>query len=574
MTNDPATPPEPVSEEAYLAEIQALQQKIWPSEIPRDLHYPFGEIAMTEYLCRWAEAEPDRAAYIWYGRRITFAELNRLSDQCAAMLQAAGIEPGDPVALFMGNCPQFIIAFYGILKAGGIHVPVNPMFKEHELLFELNDTHATLVIADHGLVPLVRKVQAECSVSRIFGTGIAEMLPDDPEIPIPESVAGAPQHSEAEEFMAAVTTAGARAPVTPDLDAIAALNYTGGTTGMPKGCVHTQRDMVYTGAKACRTNSPLRAGDVTINFYPLFWIAGEDLGVLFPVFTGATCVLMARWDPVGYMAAVEKYRVNRVVMLVDNAVELIDHPRAGEFDLRSIASTGVSSFVKKLNRDYRDRWRALTGSTMAEMSYGMTETHTCDSFTHGLQTDDFDLGLQPILVGLPVPGTEFKVCDFETHALLPLGAEGEICVRSPSNLKSYWQRPDATKEAIVNGWLRTGDIGMIDEMGLLHFLGRRKEMLKVKGMSVFPAEIEAMLGRHPAIIGSGVIGRPDEERGQVPVAFVRLDPEKGAGTTPDQILAWCRDAMATYKLPEIRIVDALPMTATGKVKKGELEKLL
>ncbi len=574
MSDDPAKRDNAMSEDAYLAQLHELHTEIWPAEIPRAPHYPFGEIAITAYLKRWAETEPDRTAYIYYGRHINFAELDRLSDQCAAILQDAGIRRGDPVALFLGNCPQFIIAFYGILKAGAIHVPINPMFKEHELLYELNDTNATLVIADHGLVPLVRKVQDQSNVTRVLATGMADMIPEEPAFPVPDNVARAATASDADDFLAAIAGAGAPRPVEPDLDTVAALNYTGGTTGMPKGCVHTQRDMIYTAATACRTNTPLAVGDVCACFYPLFWIAGEDLGVLFPVFTGATCVLFARWDPVGYMAAVARYRIKRAVMLVDNAVELMDHPEVDAFNLTSIKTTGVSSFVKKLNKDYRDRWRALTGATMVEMSYGMTETHTCDSFTRGLQSDDFDLGLQPILVGLPVPGTAFKICDFQTHNLLPLGAEGEICVRGPSNLKAYWRRPEATAEAIVDGWLRTGDVGMISEMGLLHFLGRRKEMLKVKGMSVFPAEIEAMLGRHPAVIGAGVIGRPDAERGQVPVAFIKLDANDGRATTAEAIAAWCGNAMATYKVPEIRIVEDLPMTTTGKVKKGELEKLL
>ena len=178
------------------------------------------------------------------------------------------------------------------------------------------------------------------------------------------------------------------------------------------------------------------------------------------------------------------------------------------------------------------------------------------------------------MCGFPVPGTELKVCDFATGALLPLGAEGEICVRSPSTLKAYWNKPEATAEALRDGWLHTGDIGVINERGLLQFLGRRKEMLKVNGMSVFPAEIEALLGRHPAVVGSGVIGRPDDDRGEVPVAFVVLDPEREAAVSAADIRSWCREAMATFKCPEVRIVESLPMTATGKVKKGELAKLL
>lgn len=559
-------------EHAFLAKVRALQDRIWPTEIPREPHYPFGEIAITDYLRRWAREAPDRDAFIYYGHRLTYAELDQLSDRCAAMLRAKGIVPGDPVAVFMGSCPQFVIAFYGILKAGGIHVPVNPMFKEHELIHELNDTGASIVIAEHGLVPMVQKVQPDSSVRRIIATGLAELIPAEPEVPVPDSVSGAATASDADSFLTLLDQAGAPIPVPANLDAVAALNYTSGTSGMPKGCVHTQRDMIFTCAKACRTNTPLFEGEVTLNFHPLFWIAGEDLGVLFPVFSGATCVLLARWDPVSFMAAVQRYRVNRTVMLVDNASDVMDHPRVSEFDLTSIETSGVSSLVKKLNADYRARWRDLTGSIMAELSFGMTETHTCDTFTRGLQDNDFDLNLPPITVGLPVPGTDFKICDFESHELLDLDQEGEICVRSPSILKEYWGRPDATADAIVNGWLRTGDIGVIDSMGLIRFLGRRKEMLKVRGMSVSPVEIEAFLGKHPAIIGSGVIGRADEERGQVPVAFVRVDPAQA--TSADTIRDWCRDVMATYKIPEVRIVDELPMTATGKVKKFELEKLL
>lgn len=565
----------PLSEAAYLQQLRDLQAQHWPTGVPREPHYPFGEIAITDYLRRWAEKTPDKPLYIFYGRAVTYAEVDRLSDQFAAVLQADGIKPGDSVAVFLGNCPQFTIAFFGILKAGAVHVPVNPMFKEHELLYELNDSQARMVVVDHALMPLVDKVKDQTGLRRVFGTGLGDMVPGAPTFHVPDSVTAGPRTSDgAEDFLATLDNAGAPRPVATDLDAVSALNYTGGTTGMPKGCVHTQRDMIYTAATACRTNVELHASDICVNFHPLFWIAGEDLGLIFPVFTGSTCILLARWDPLSYMGAVDRHRANRAVLLVDNAVDLMNHPRVGDFDLTSIETTGVSSFVKKLNRDYRQRWRALTGSIMAELSYGMTETHTCDSFTTGFQDNDFDLSLAPIVVGLPVPGTEFKICDFETGTLIPLGGEGEICVRSPSNLKAYWNKPEATADALRDGWLHTGDIGMLDEMGILHFLGRRKEMLKVKGMSVFPAELEALLGRHPAVIGSGVIGRPDDERGQVPVAFIRLDPAHDASLTADDIAAWCKDAMATYKRPEIRFVDALPMTATGKVKKGELEKLL
>ena len=357
-----------------------------------------------------------------------------------------------------------------------------------------------------------------------------------------------------------------------DLDAPAALNYTGGTTGMPKGCVHTQRDMLYTSATALPIAVSIGHDDVTLCFLPLFWIAGEDMGLIFPIYAGATVVLLSRWDPEAWLLAVQLYKVSHAYLLVDNAIQVLDHPKAAATDLASLRTTKVTSFVKKLNLEFRIAWRGLTGTTAHEVSWGMTETHTFDTFTTGMDIDDFDLKQLPVFVGLPVPGTEFKICDFASHALLPLGEHGEICVRTPSLLKSYWNKPETTADTLRDGWLHTGDIGLIDEAGYLHFLGRRKEMLKVRGMSVFPGEVETLLARHPAVQGSGVIGRQDDEKGEVPVAFVELKP--GISITEAGLAAWCRDNMAGYKVPEIRFIHPLPLTATGKVAKEELKSIL
>jgi len=567
-----------MQEAEYLEHLRALWRRNWPAGIPREPLYPFGEIPLSEYLRERARRHPDKPAVIFYGTVLTFGELDRLSDRFAALLAREGVRKGDRVAVFLPTCLQFHIVFYGILKLGAVHVPVNPMFREHELLYELEDTGAEVIIAQDQVMELVRAVLPKTRLRRVFVTSIAETLPAEPAIPVPATVA---QPSiacpDAVDLLPALQALDAPAPqVEVGLDDIAALNYTGGTTGLPKGCIHTQRDMVYTAATVCARSGGIEAAeqDVTLNFYPLFWIAGENTGLIVPVFCGSTLVELSRWDPVGWMAAVDRYKVTSAGMLVDNAVAIMEHPEVGKYDLRSLKRTGVSSFVKKLNLEYRRRWRELTGTTMVESAWGMTETHTHDTFTLGMQEDDFDLKSQPIFVGLPVPGTEFKICSFETGEILPLGQEGEIVVRSPSQLKGYWNKPEATAASIRDGWFHTGDIGVLDEQGYLHFLGRRKEMLKVTGMSVFPAEIEAMLGRHPAVIGSGVIGRPDEKRGQVPVAFVLLDPERRDGLTEAALAEWCRANMATYKVPEIRFVDSLPMTATGKVKKEELGRLL
>jgi fatty-acyl-CoA synthase len=561
-----------LNEKDYMEQLHALWSKAWPKGTPRTPQYPHGEIALSEYLRAWARVQPDHPAVIFYGHVLSYADLDRQSDRFAALLSAKGVRKGDRVAVFLPNCPQFHIVFFGILKLGAIHVPVSPLSRAFELSYELNDTDAEVIVALDQLIETVHQVKGETKLREIIVTSFADVLPAKPVIPVPDSVKS-PRIAVpgATDLLPALAAMGEVVPLPPaGLDDIAALNYTGGTTGMPKGCVHTQGDMVYTAAANYGIALNTDSKSVFLSFFPEFWIAGENFGLIFPLFAGATLVLLARWDPMSALAAIDEYKVTITAMPVDGAVELMDHPRFKEFNLSSLKQIRVVSFVKKLNPEYRRRWKELTGTILAESSWGMTETHTSNTFTTGFQDNDFDLTSQPIFVGLPVPGAEFKITDFETGDLIPIGGEGEIRVRTPSLLKSYWNKPEATAESLVDGWLRTGDIGLIDSDGFLHFLGRRKEMLKVKGMSVFPPEIEALLGQHPAVLGSGVVGREDADKGQVPVAFIQLQPEARGRITPEEIQAWCKERMAVYKVPEIRIIEALPMTATGKVKKQEL----
>ncbi len=558
----------------YLSTLQQLQAAAWPAGKPREPQYPLGRLPLDEYLRHWAREQPEACAIDFYGRSLSWAELDHAAERCAALLASLGVQPGDRVAVYLPNCPQLHIAFYGILRLGAIYVPVSPLARGLELSYQLNDSGARTLLAFDQLLPFVRQVRGETAIEHLLATSLSELRPAQPSIPVPDlllapKVAG----DDFIDFLPALAACSDAAPRhSVQLDDIAALNYTGGTTGLPKGCIHSHGDMLYTCASFAPVAMNLGRDDTLLNFLPEFWIAGENSGLLFPVYAGCRLVLLARWDAEAFMAAVEHYQVTHCGLLVDSAAEVLDHPQLARYDLRSLKQTGSISFIKKLTRDYRRRWFELTGTTLFEFSFGMTETHTCDTFTAGLQDDDFDLTSAPTFVGLPVPGTAFKVCDFSSGELLPLGSEGELCVRSPSLLKGYWNRPEESAAALRDGWLHTGDLGQITEQGFIRYLGRRKEMLKVNGMSVFPSELEAMLGQHPAIAASAVIGRADERRGQVPVAFIVLKP--GSSETADSLAAWCRDAMAVYKVPEIRLAESLPMTATGKVKKNELEALL
>lgn len=561
-----------MNEALYLEELKVLWDKAWPLNIPRLPEYPKGKKPLNEYLTQWAQEQPNKLALCFYGNDITYQELNELSTRFANLLISLGVKPKDRVAVYMPNCPQLHIAFYGILKCGAVYAPVSPLAKEMELQFQLNDCDTNIILCFDQLLPIVLPVKEALDIEHVIITSISELLPKSPTIPLVELFQYPKiENNDCIDFYSSIHTASSEAiAYQPKLDDMAALNYTGGTTGLPKGCIHTHGDMLYTCASYVPVSLGIDSNMISLNFLPEFWIAGENAGLLFPIFSGTTMVLLARWDVESFVNAVQYYRVTQCGLLVDSVDQLLEYPKIDDFDLSSLTTTGCISFIKKLTVDYRNRWRDLTGCTLHEFSFGMTETNTCDTFTTGLQTDNFDLSFSPTFVGLPVPGTEFKVCDFDSGKLIPLGSEGELCIKTPSLFKGYWGSDH--DEIIENSWFHTGDIGLITKSGYIRYLGRRKEMLKVNGMSVFPTELEAMLGQHPNILGSAVLGKDDKKQGQKVIAFVLLKPN--SNETEQSLKDWCKDKMATYKVPEIKFVTELPMTATGKVKKQDLEKLL
>lgn len=544
------------SEESYLAEIRRLHGA-W-----RDLDvqptYPRGEQALTDYLRDWARDTPDATAIIHGETSLTFAELEARSNGLAGHLrERAG--RGDRVAIMLPNSPEYVVTFFAILKAGSVVVPVNPWFTEYEIDYELNDSGAVGVITDQARQPLVERLREITSLEfcvLVDHAGSADIGDDGFSTTWDEAMTHDP-----------MTVDGPG-----DLDAMAVLNYTGGTTGLPKGCVHTQRDMVYTAATAVTGQQIDGPDEVSLVYIPIFWIAGEDYAILIPVLTGTPVVLLTRWDPRAVLEAISRHRVTSMLGTVDNYVALLDHPDVRSYDLSSLRTPLTMSFVTRLNPDIRRRWRTATGQTLREAGLGITETHAVDASTTGFQEGDEDLLSEPVFCGLPVPGTDVKVLDFETRELVPLGDPGELAIRSPSIFKAYWNRPTETAAAFADGWFLTGDIGMIDTRGLIHLLGRRKEMIKVNGMSVFPNEIEVALVQHPDVAACGVVGVPEARRGERPVAFVQLEDGAAAETGPETLTAWCATLLSSYKVPEVRVVDNLPFTTTGKVKKDKLRE--
>jgi long-chain acyl-CoA synthetase len=547
--------------EAYLDDLRGRQAAARPAGVATKPLYPIGERTLPEHVAHWAEQRPDQAAFVFDDVSITYRQLHESVRGLAGWLDSAGVAPGDRVAVFLPNCPQFVVTMLAVLSLGAVHVPVNPMFQQAELAHELADSGACLVVTDEQLLPLVEEVQSGTAVRQVLVTATADAT-------LVGSDASPDEHATA--FVRALRHE-ALPPRTLDYDALAALNYTGGTTGMPKGCEHTHRHMIYTAASsAAATGLKADGSFVALCYIPIFWIAGEDLGILNPLVLGGTCVLLPRWDVTRVLPALERHGVTTMVGTVENYLELLDRPDFAEYDLSGFTDPLAVSFVRKMSPEVRQRWVEAVGrhSVLREGAYGMTETHTMDATPYGLAQGDRDLLAEPVYCGLPVPGTDIAVVAFEDGEPLPLGEHGEIIVRSPSVMSGYWQRPDATAAQLRDGWLHTGDIGMINQDGGLHYLGRDKDMIKVNGMSVFPTEVETLLSRHPDVQTVAVVPAADPDKGQRPVAFVSARP--GTTVDADELRGWARQQMSTYKVPLIHLIDDFPTTTTGKIRKVEL----
>lgn len=533
-----------------------------PPDQPAEVIYPLGRVTLPEHVAQWAADRPGTTAIAADDHTLTYAELDSQVSRFAAWLAANDVTPGDRVGVYLPNCATFVVAMLGILRAGAVHVPINPMFRTHELTHELTDAGVEVLVASAELLPRVGEVVQDTPLRHVVGVG-DEMTADA--LSVPATAWNAAPGSVPEDRAMTEQRGG--------WDDLAALNYTGGTTGMPKGCEHTHGHLIYTAASTGTvTGRSTDEAFATLCYIPIFWIAGEDLGILLPLTYGGTSVIMGRWDAGRALAAIEKHRVVTMVGTVENYLELLDHPDLGSRDLSSLTDPMAVSFVRTLTPEIRHRWLEAVGShsMLREGAYGMTETNTFDCTPYGLAEEDRDLLAEPVFCGLPVPGTDIVTVVPGTWEPVPVGEVGEIIVRSPSVMRGYWRNQSATQTQLVDGWLRTGDNGRLDEHGFLHFLGRGKELIKVNGMSVFPSEVEGILSRHPDVLAAAVVSAPDADSGEVPVAFVT--PRPGVSLSADALTEWARGQMAPYKVPLVSIVEGLPMTATGKIRKVELSQ--
>ena len=549
--------------------MERIWMKNWPKGVSAKLEYRLGEKPLHEYLRQNARDFPDKPAYIFYGRVITWKELDEYTDRFANFLRGIGVQKKDKVVLFMQNCPQYVIAHYGIQKLGAVVGPASPMFKEWELEYEVNDLGARVIVTADDLYPFVKNIRANTRLEEVVVTNYRDMAPSDPTIPVPKELKQEKKgYPGTRDMMEALRIYPAQAPLV-DIDIwedVYMIVYTSGTTGRPKGAMLTYGNALFKIAGAFHFNK-MQPDDIRLTAMPICHIAGNNQGLGLPVYGGITNVLLTRFEAEAVLTAFERYHCTLWSGTTPMLLALMQQPNAEKWDLSSLRQTFCISFGVALTEEIVTAWKNFThGSVIHESGWGLSETHTSDTY---MPYDKGKYGSN----GIPVFETDFRIIDPQTGKEMEPDEQGEIVVRNPGVFKGYWNKPEATAETLRDGWVYTGDIGRFDDDGYLYFIGRIKEMIKCSGYSVFPEDVEVMLLKHPAVAQVGVIGMPDSSRGESVKAFIVLKTEYKGKITEEDIIPWSKEKMAAYKYPRaIEFRESLPATATGKVLRRLLKE--
>lgn len=509
--------------------------RFWPAGVPKTLDYP--EIPLFGLLSRAAEQWPESTAFSFGEQSLSYGELDDLTARLAAGLNDLGVSPGDKVLLFLTNSLDFVISYYGILKAGATVTTVNPLSRQAELRHQLSDTGATALITCRDYYPLVEEVKAGISLKAIIltdtgrGKGVVylkQILESYPSSP--------PQFA-----------------VKPGND-VAAIVYTGGTTGLPKGVLLTHLNLIAN-AMQNAVWFDWSHQDTIIGLLPFYHSWGGCTCLNSPVYSGARVVIMTRFDAEELLATIERERVTVMYGAASMFTSLVNSLAIGKYDLSSLRY--VKSGAMPIPPEIREKWQRSTGVRMV-LGYGLSEASP--------ETHNSPLGkVKSGTIGMPVIDTEARIVDEQTGEVeLPPGQAGELIIRGPQVMKGYLNRPDDTREALRNGWLYTGDLAMIDGDGYFHVLDRKKETIKYKGYTIAPAEVEAVLYEHPAVGECAVVGKPDALAGEIPKAYVVLKP--GHSATAEELVNFCAEKISPYKrIREVEFIDEIPKTPVGKL---------
>lgn len=510
---------------------------------------------------------PEKPAILYYGSSLSYGQLRDEVEAMAGFLQQhCGVGRGERVVLFMQNSPQFVIAFYAVLRADAVVVPVNPMNRTAELQHIFEDSGARVAFVGEELMEHVRPLM-ERHVDHVITARYADYAGIQTDLPLPDILTATQRQADAQSSESdpsvirwhdALLHAYAAHPHGAGPEDLAVIPYTSGTTGLPKGCIHTHRSVMHS-TVSCGAWPDLPGESVMLCSVPLFHVTGMQNCMNMPVFIGATMVIMTRWDARCAAHLIERHSVSTWVTVPTMVIDLLNLADIASFDLGSITylSGGGAAMPQAVAQEIEKRW----GIAYVE-GYGLTETMAATHINPRTRS-------KPQCMGVPVFDTHALVVDPDSLQPLGEGETGEILVRGPQVFDGYWNAPQASCDAFasIDGrrYLRTGDLGYIDHEGYFFVVDRLKRMINASGYKVWPAELEAMLFEHPAVQEACVIATHDARRGESVKAVIVL--RSGACTTQDDIVAWARERMAAYKVPRvIAFADSLPRTASGKVQ--------
>jgi len=533
----------------------------WPEEVPKSIAYP--QVPLFEILRATAQKHPEKTAISYFENEISYSELDSLSDKFAAALSKLGVQKGNKVALFLPNVPQFIIAYFGILKVGAVTTAISPLHKEREVEYQLSDSEAETIVVLDSLYPIVEKVAEKTKVKQIIVTSLMEYASKTAAPPNPTQ-----QKPNTFLFQQLLNETKGKPPkieITPTED-LAALQYTGGTTGTAKGAMLTHTNLVANTKMFAAWIKGEPGKETFLTALPLFHIYGMTTSMNVPISLAANMVLLPRFDPTTALQTIQKHRVTVFCGVPTMYAILLANPELAKFDLTSIrvCISGASPLPPQVQKKFME----ITGGFLAE-GYGLTEA---SPVTHCTPVDLTFKTVRVGSIGLPLADTDAKIFDIETgEKPLPPNETGELAVKGPQVMKGYWKRPEETANVLRNGWLYTGDIGKMDENGYFYITDRKKDLIKYKDYSVYPREIEDVLYEHPAVKLCAVVGKPDPMAGESPKAFIVL--KENAKATETELTAFVKEKVAPYKMiREVEFRKELPISSAGKVLRRVLQE--
>jgi len=535
--------------------------RFWPADVPKNMKYP--AVPLQGVLRKTAEEHPEKTAITYFEGEITYGELDALSDQFAAALASLGVKKGDRVAIFLPNIPQFVIAYFGTLKTGAVLTAISPLHREREVEYQLSDSEAETIIALDSLYPVVEKVWPKTKLKHAIVTSLEEYA--SKAAVSSSKLEQKPNVYSFQELLKESTEKPPKVSINPKED-LAALQYTGGTTGTAKGAMLTHMNLVSNTVMFAAWIKGATAKETFLTALQLFHIYGMTTSMNVPIHLAAKMVMLPRFDPVTALESIQKHNVTVFCGVPTMYAILLANPELGKFNLTSIrvCISGASPLPPQVQK----KFTAITGGFLAE-GYGLTEA---SPVTHCNPVDRTMCTVRLGSIGLPLPDTDAKIFGIETgEKPLKPGETGELAVKGPQVMKGYWKKPEETANVLRDGWLYTGDIGKMDENGYFYITDRKKDLIKYKDYSVYPREIEDLLYEHPAVKLCAVVGKPDPIVGEIPKAFVVL--KEGAKTTEEEITEFVKEKVAPYKaIREVEFRKELPISSVGKVLRRVLQE--